>query len=298
MLLGVFVNGDEALAPVAVVIPTHNRSAKLIRALESVAAQTVRPCEVVVVDDGSDEDIACALANFQGLDVTYLRNERALGACAARNRGWRATHSPFIAFLDSDDVWRADKLAQQLPVLEQDEGAVLVTALFSDLGDDKPIIPTSADCLTGDRLLTRNWVGTCSAPLVRRSALEAIDGFDETLPSCQDWDLWVRMADRGAALLVDQVLVEVDAEGPRLSTHNKGSLTGHRLFAAKHAARIAALAPEPRSALHLYLSRLFFQRRALEDSLRHLGLAIRARPTALFLALGFLIERLWKKLFG
>lgn len=112
------VEGDSDVAEAALVsciMPARNAARFVGEALESILAQTYRPLEVIVVDDGSD-DATCRVARSYGEQVVVL-SQAAAGPAAARNRGLRLARGPFIAFQDADDVWRPDKLERQMAVL-------------------------------------------------------------------------------------------------------------------------------------------------------------------------------------
>lgn len=185
-----------AAAPrVAVVIPTYNYARFLEAALGSVRDQTVAPAEIIVVDDGSDDDPKAVLSSHP--DVRLIRQEH-LGLGAARNTGWRAAQSEFVVFLDADDRLKPRALAYNLEQFQADPrcglaygafctvkaatGAVFVTPVTSPGRD--PV----ANFLRGNR------IGMHGAVMYRRDVLEQLGGFDPGLPSCEDYDLYIRAA--------------------------------------------------------------------------------------------------------
>ena len=99
---------------ISVIIPVYNRTDLLIRALHSVSEQTRRDLEIIVVDDGSNIDIGSVLAEFHDPRLRYLRHQERRGTSAARNTGIGEARGDYLAFLDSDDFWRANKLERQL----------------------------------------------------------------------------------------------------------------------------------------------------------------------------------------
>ena len=101
-----------------IVIPTYNRLRFLTEALASVFGQSRRPDEIIVVDDGSNDGTAEAMARLTDQGVRYVRQQNA-GPSAARNRGMREATSEWIAFLDSDDLWLPHRLARQCEFLAQ-----------------------------------------------------------------------------------------------------------------------------------------------------------------------------------
>ena len=110
---------------VSVIVPTYNRAAYIARTIDAILAQTVRPCEVLVIDDGSSDDTESVCARY-GARVRYVRQPNG-GVSKARNHGASLATGHWLAFCDSDDIWRADKLAAQLAVLEATNGRWSIT---------------------------------------------------------------------------------------------------------------------------------------------------------------------------
>ena len=196
---------------IAVVVPVRNGEAFLGSTLASVAAQTLRPREVIVVDDGS-LDGSAALAERCGARV--LRQDNA-GPGAARNRGVEASRSELIAFLDADDLFVPDKLERQVEGLCAAPDTVGVCADATFLGGPRDGQRKNAgkrlpSRLTFDDLLHGNPV-IASSVVVRRAAIVRAGGFDEdrVLIATEDYDLWLRLlASPGAGLVyVDAPLV-------------------------------------------------------------------------------------------
>lgn len=192
---------------VAVVIPTYDRAELVVRALHSALCQTRPAAEVVVVDDGSSDDTAARVRDAFP-DVTLLRQEHS-GVSAARNRGIEATGSAWVAFLDSDDEWLPEKLQRQLAALEQSGRLICHTReiLFRDgervdagETDSRPDGRIYSHCLSRSVMLP-------SAVVMHRTVLEDVGPFDETLPVCEDYDLWLRACARYPVALVDEPLV-------------------------------------------------------------------------------------------
>jgi glycosyltransferase involved in cell wall biosynthesis len=211
------VHGGEDTAgralEVAVVIPAFNAAATLGDALESVRAQTLTPSEVVVVDDGS-VDCTMEIARRHRATVIAIPNG---GAAAARNVGVRATRSPWIAFLDADDTWRADKLAKQA-VVAASEPFVYSDALIID-GSHEKRVSSNAPCPAGRVLepLILNNVVTLSTVLARRDVLVEAGLFAESRGVVHDWPLWLKIAARHPFGYVDEPLVRYHVRPDGLS---------------------------------------------------------------------------------
>lgn len=188
------VAGDVAVdvaVDVTVVIPARNRAHVLARALESVAAQTRRPSKVIVVDDAS-EDATATVARSAGAVV--LTNASRTGSGPSRNRAIVAADSRWVAFLDSDDVWRPGHLEA---VLRAAQGQVLVTAPAVDSEGrlrgnvtGRPLVLTPQRCFVPD-----NAVVTSGTIVDRTAVLEV--GMFRSLARAQDLDLWIRLLERG-----------------------------------------------------------------------------------------------------
>ncbi|MGD0497122.1 MAG: glycosyltransferase family A protein [Bryobacteraceae bacterium] len=185
---------------VAAVIPVYNRFQYLEECLASVLGQSRPPDEIIVVDDCSHTPVAEFLARSRyGDQVKALRTDRNRGSPGARNLGWRSAESELIAFNDSDDVWRRDKLERQLAHLQsRPETSGVSSALEAFFPDgrteiwaaDRPASFALSDSLIFSQLSVQSL-------LIRRDALAAVGGFDERFRNLQDWDLSIRLAQAG-----------------------------------------------------------------------------------------------------
>jgi len=197
---------------VSVVVATYNQAHWLGEAIASVREQTYADWELVVADDGSTDDTATVVASFADTRVHHLPAARAERA-AARNRGIAAATGEVVAFLDADDTWRPEKLARQMTALAAapEAAACYAVARFVD-GAGRPLpVRKPVRALSGllfPRLVRGNFIILASM-VVRRRCLDAVGGFDATLPvyGCEDWDLWLRLARRDAIVAVDDELV-------------------------------------------------------------------------------------------
>jgi glycosyltransferase involved in cell wall biosynthesis len=186
---------------VSVLIRTRDRPRLLAEALESVARQTRAPLEVVVVNDGG-EPVGHILASFaKRLTIRHVTHPEALGRAAAANAGVRLAQGELVALLDDDDLFLPTHLQTLADALAGSGAELAHAACRLVRPDGEEVMATPAD---REALLLANTIPTCAA-LVSRQAILAVGGFDETLPFLEDWDLWIRLAQRRAFVFVNQV---------------------------------------------------------------------------------------------
>ena len=193
---------------ISVILPTFNRAWTVAGAVASVLDQTWTDFELVVVDDGSTDGTDAALAPHAG-QIRLIRRSNG-GVSAARNAGIDAARGRLIAFLDSDDRWMPKKLAVQKAFFDahpdaqicQTEEIWIRNGVRVNPGKRhrKPsgdiFIPSLALCLVSP-----------SAVMVRRELFDHVGRFDETLPACEDYDLWLRVACRYPVHRIDTPLI-------------------------------------------------------------------------------------------
>lgn len=217
----------------AAVIPVRNRPLLIQKAIRSIQAQTAPVDEIIVVDDGSTDDTPAAIEALARADprIKLIRNAVGSGAARARNIGVAATQCEWIGFLDSDDEWLPQKLERQLHAVADSPSAVAsVTGVLQRWShEDKAFTPPRTISLF--QLRQMNYLGSTSSAIVRRSAFASVNGFDESMPSCQDWDLWFRLRQIGDFAIVQEPLVVFNqTETVRITSNETAVFEGHRLF--------------------------------------------------------------------
>jgi glycosyltransferase involved in cell wall biosynthesis len=184
---------------VSVVIPTFNGGPWIAQAVESVLAQSVRPAQVIVVDDGSTDDTRRRLAPHMDR-IRYLVQPNQ-GVAAARNHGVARSSGELIAFLDADDVWHPRKLELQLKAMTDHSALALLGTAVYDWPSPTVPEPDPSACrptpVPWRQLAVKNFI-TTSSVLVRREALEKAGPFDTELRGPEDYDLWLRIAETAA----------------------------------------------------------------------------------------------------
>lgn len=223
---------------VTVVISTHNRAHLLGRAIRSVLAQTYPDYELLIVEDASTDNTKEVVAGFQDKRIRYIRHETNRGGPAARNTGIKAACGRYIALLDDDDEWLPAKLEKQVQKFQQAPDTVGLIYSGAELLDkDGNSIRTDIPTLAGDvrdRLLWGSLFGSVSKALVKKECFDKVGVFDETLTSCQDWDMWMRIADIYGFDFVPDILVKIHAHGARISTDLGSLIPGRTRMIEKH----------------------------------------------------------------
>lgn len=193
---------------VSVIIPTYNRAQLLCEALDSVAAQTFRDYEVIIVDDGSDDQTRETVERRpEPLRYVWQRNQ---GVSEARNHALRLTHSEFVAFLDSDDLWEPTFLERTIGRLQTCPDEVLVYTDFvsTDRGGTRRIRGHRKTPCGGNvtaELFVSTFIHT-SAVVARAHIIRDAGGFDGRLTHNEDYDLWLRLSLRHRFGLIDEPL--------------------------------------------------------------------------------------------
>ncbi len=194
-------DGESNILPlVSVIIPAYNVAQFITEAVTSVLAQSFVGYEIIVINDGSPdtEELEAALENFRNR-IVYLKQENQ-GAGAARNAGLRVARGRYIAFLDGDDIWLPEFLAEQVSLLQSGGEFDLVYADALNFGDPAFAGRTSMETnpSTGQVTFEKLLCGECniitSAVVARKEPIMRVGLFDVSFPNSQDFDLWLRLA--------------------------------------------------------------------------------------------------------
>jgi glycosyltransferase involved in cell wall biosynthesis len=213
------------MAIVSVVIPTFNRAHKVVRAIRSVFYQTFTDYETIVVDDGSTDETKTAVSQFENR-ITYLAHRSNRGVSAARNTGILRSNAPFIAFLDSDDYWLPDKLAAQVEFFTHNPQALASQTEEIWIRKGRRVNPKKNHLKTSGDIFEPS-LKLClvspSAVMLKRSLVEKVGLFDENLPACEDYDLWLRIAcHHPIYLIAKQLVVKEGGNSDQLSARHEG----------------------------------------------------------------------------
>jgi len=269
-----------ALNHIAVVVPTRDRPQSLARALRSVLAQSHRELEVVVVDDGSVPAVRLPAELAADPRVQLVRAD-GLGAAAARNTGVAATGAGLIAFLDDDDAWRPDKLARELDTLRRAPAGTAAVESGFDLRDEGRLVlryVPDPERELYPTLLERPAMQP-STVLVRRSVFDELGGFDPRLERAEDWDLWVRLAERHDVAALAEVHTDRELN---TALRPEDELRYYRSAIERFAPRVAEQPPARRRRItsehELMLGALAARAGRRAEARRHLLASWRADP--------------------
>jgi len=195
------------MSQVSVIIPTYNRGWILRDAIDSVMAQDYKDYELIVVDDGSTDNTPEILKNYPDIIVLKQKNR---GVSAARNAGVQISKADNIAFLDSDDLWLPGKLQSQFNFFNTNPSAQICQTeeiwIRNGVRVNAKKRHRKQQGMIFDRCLDLCIISP-SAVMMKKSLFIKVGGFDETLPACEDYDLWLRIASWCPVYLIEEALI-------------------------------------------------------------------------------------------
>ena len=277
---------------VSVVVPAYNAEATLDETLHSVRAQTHAALEIIVVDDGSTDATRAVAERHAAADArVQVLHQRNAGVAAARNAGWHHAQSPFIAFVDADDLWAPTKIERQLTALVcGGERIGLVYCWYAGIDAASRIVglhhapPWQGDVTQA--ILTSNFIGNGSAALLRREALVAAGGFEAGLQArgaqgCEDYLLYFRVAEAWQFALVPERLVGYRQRPHNMSSHRPRMLRSWLLVHDEMVARRPQHTHAARQGVRNYahwLAADALSQRAVGQLASLLGVLLRRHP--------------------
>lgn len=214
---------------VSVIIPTYNRAHLVGTAVESIMAQTWRPIQLVVVDDGSKDDTPQVLAALEprvraaGIEPLFIRKENG-GVASTRNAGLSAVTGDYVGFLDDDDSWFPEKAAKQLAEIQRTGAEACCTLAIENRVDGAHLIPTGHETLfkgfNPAAFLRAEADCHINSLLVARPVLARVGVFDKELPTNEDFEWKMRLVHEATFCAVNEVLVRI--------TFTPGSLSRYK----------------------------------------------------------------------
>ena len=214
---------------ISVVIPTFNRLIYLERAIKSVLNQTISVNEIIIVDDGSDDGTSEFIhSNYPNLKYIFQSNS---GVSAARNTGIKAASSNWIAFLDSDDAWVTNKIQKQITELELNPEMNFCHSNEIWIRNGREIKQKNTHKKFGgyifDKCLDKCRISP-STVICRKSLLIKLNGFDEDLSICEDYDLWLRITSNNPVIYIEKpLIIKYGGHQDQLSRNSEGIESYH-----------------------------------------------------------------------
>ncbi|MBC2715380.1 MAG: glycosyltransferase [Desulfobacteraceae bacterium] len=218
---------------VSVIIPTYNRAWALKKAIDSVLEQDYKNFELIVVDDGSTDDTEALIKAYEK-SVKFIQQPN-LGVSAARNKGIAVSSGALVAFLDSDDYWYPEKLSAQVEFFNANPDALICQTEEIWIRNGKKVNPKKKHQKLSGMIFIPS-LALClispSAVMMRKNLFAKIDAFDESLPACEDYDLWLRITCRYPVQLIDTPLT-VKTGGHEDQLSSTTGLDKYRIYALK-----------------------------------------------------------------
>ncbi|WP_296746362.1 glycosyltransferase family 2 protein [Mesorhizobium sp.] len=223
---------------ISVVTPTHNRRSQVVRAVESVLAQTLTQFEHIVVDDGSTDGTAQALAQIRDPRLIYV-GAKWRGANAARNAGIERARAPIVTFLDSDDVYLPERLERTLARFDQNPSLEVLISSFVSTKGSRCTRCVNREAFLDKSVLLRALISQTifiagSAITARYESLLAIGGYDSDVTRMQDRELLLRLAHRSGALLSEDIDWEKYNTENSISRRRDGYVEAYANLIGKH----------------------------------------------------------------
>lgn len=237
---------NSTFPAVSIILPTYNREHLISFAIQSVLNQTYSNFELIIIDDGSQDNTGDVVRAFDDARIQYIQHDHNAGVSAARNTGIKQAKGKYIAFLDSDDEWLPEKLEKQLQLFwSQPTVAVIYSWLKiqkdSQDNNDQTIRSSKHRGYIYNDLLYTNIVGTPSTVIAKRECFESEIRFDSNLSCCEDWDVWLQLAKYYQFDVILEPLVKYREhnEASRGSTNSKAVIDGYLKFLEKHHVNIS-----------------------------------------------------------
>jgi teichuronic acid biosynthesis glycosyltransferase TuaG len=219
---------------VSIVIPTHNRSSFISRALSSVLKQTYRNWEAIIILDNCTDNTQEILSNYMhDKRVRMIHLKKKVGAAEARNVGMKTAKGGYISFLDDDDEWHPQKLAKQVEVFQKGMKVCIVGCNCQFTTKYGTYKSSFAKKVNFDTMLYRNGVGSFTFCLTKKKYIESVS-IEKDLKACQDWDLWLKIFQKTGlnGFVIPEILAYRDLSHnlPRLTTTLEEANESHWKF--------------------------------------------------------------------
>ncbi len=280
----------EASPLVTAVVTTCKRKTEIVeRALKSVAGQTYKNLEIILVNDFPEDkalskELEALCGSFER-KVIYAPVKRNSGSNAARNLGAALSNGVFIAFLDDDDEWLPEKIELQAEKMSDESVGIVYSNIWIDSEKTHTkSLRFNMESPEGDlysSLFHDNIIGSTSFPLIRKRAFDEVGGFDETVPALQDMELWLRITRKYKAVYINKPLgVYYFTAGDRISAHPERRISGYEKIYEQHREFLLNHKSE-RAAFDLQGVTLYVNNRSFRHALKLWAEAVKLKPLSL-----------------
>lgn len=229
---------------VSAIVTTYKRPVEIVeRALQSIAAQEYENLEIILVNDAPEDNVLAGklkkMTSTLSRKVKYIEMEHNSGACAARNRGIKESLGEFVAFLDDDDEWKPQKIKKQVDSFTDTEiGLSYCNFWINEEGKKELRIHTDKQLPEGNifnKLFEKNYIGSSSFPMIRKNVLIKAGLFNPDMPALQDWELWLRIAQKCKVVYIGEPLgIYYFYKGDRISAHPERRIKGFEIIYNQH----------------------------------------------------------------
>jgi glycosyltransferase involved in cell wall biosynthesis len=277
---------------ISIVIPAYNAEKTILDTITSAQNQTFSDFEIIIINDGSTDKTLELINTLKDIRIKVFSYDNR-GLSTARNRGIGLAVGDFITFLDADDLWTADKLELQFLALQNYPKAGLAYSWTSFMDEQgKTYYADKPKFVAGDvlkELLQGNFLCSGSNPLIKRSVIEAVGEFDPTLRSAEDWNYWLRIAERWEFALVPKAQIFYRQSAKSMSSKveymEKFQLEVVERAFKSAPKKLKGLKVKSLSYIYQYSAKLYLERnldiKKLDTAIRKLGQSIRLYPQSL-----------------
>lgn len=235
---------------ISVIVPTFNRAHLIKDAINSVLNQAYTNFELLVIDDHSTDHTKEVVKQYEDQKVKYLVNKRTKGAQGARNTGIYDAKGEWLAFLDSDDVWKDERLSKGVEIIQNKNNTELVGIACTHVTNK---YSKGMQTVSKKELLFENTIGGFSNFMCKTQIAKKIGGVDEDFEALQDWDFYIRLVEQGDIIKHHEKLVEIRrGEWDRISTNYKPKINAFTKFKKRHIEPVKSLSVHCRFNCYIF----------------------------------------------
>lgn len=229
---------NDTAPMVSVILPTYNRSAILGKSIKSVLDQTFQDFELIIVDDGSNDNTADVVKKFEDKRIKYIKKQTNKGAASAMNTGIRTSKGYFVSIQNSDDIWLPEKLETEIKAFQKagPRVGVVYVGAYRIFNGKKFYVPSprvkKKEGKIHNQILKGNFVNGLS--LIKKDCLEKVGLYDDSLPGLEDWELYIRLSKYYDFKFVDRPLIMAKFSPDSLSIVPSISIDSTKMILKKH----------------------------------------------------------------